>query len=109
MLSSRLLKKSFRGFFNVACEKRGFRCASEIKHIRMCMISPGHPWPGHRLLKRDFQQPAKRPPSWNKPSLATRVAVYAGLAFIHAPVLVIILYAFTTDDRTYSFPLPGVT
>jgi putative spermidine/putrescine transport system permease protein len=28
---------------------------------------------------------------------------------MHVPVLVIILYAFTTDDRTYAFPLPGVT
>src|SRR6185295_12215970 len=47
--------------------------------------------------------------NWNKPSLGARLAAYAGLAFMHVPVLVIILYAFTTDDRTYAFPLPGVT
>ena len=46
---------------------------------------------------------------WNQPSLGARLAAYAGLAFMHLPVLVIILYAFTTDDRTYGFPLPGVT
>lgn len=51
----------------------------------------------------------RRPPSWNTPSISARVAAYAGLAFMHVPVLVIILYAFTTDDRTYAFPLPGVT
>jgi putative spermidine/putrescine transport system permease protein len=28
---------------------------------------------------------------------------------MNLPVLVIVLYAFTTDDRTYAFPLPGVT
>jgi hypothetical protein len=41
-----MLKKASMPFFNVACEKRGFRGAPEIKHMRMCMISPDHPWPG---------------------------------------------------------------
>jgi putative spermidine/putrescine transport system permease protein len=47
--------------------------------------------------------------SWNRPSLAARLAAYLGLAFMHLPVLVIILYAFTTADRTYEFPPPGLT
>ncbi len=47
--------------------------------------------------------------SANRASWATRIGAFAGLAFMHIPVLVIILYAFTTDDRTYAFPLPGVT
>ncbi len=47
--------------------------------------------------------------SANRASWATRIGAFAGLAFMHVPVLVIILYAFTTDDRTYAFPLPGVT
>jgi putative spermidine/putrescine transport system permease protein len=47
--------------------------------------------------------------AWNRASLATRIGAFAGLAFMHIPVLVIILYAFTTDDRTYAFPLPGYT
>lgn len=46
---------------------------------------------------------------WNQAPWSTRIGAYAGLAFLHVPVLVIILYAFTTDDRTYAFPLPGVT
>lgn len=45
----------------------------------------------------------------NRASLGTRIGALAGLAFLNVPVLVIILYAFTTDDRTYAFPLPGVT
>jgi putative spermidine/putrescine transport system permease protein len=47
--------------------------------------------------------------AWNRPSLAARIAAYAGMAFMHVPVLIIILYAFTTEDRTYEFPLPGFT
>jgi putative spermidine/putrescine transport system permease protein len=31
------------------------------------------------------------------------------LLFLHAPVWVIVLYAFTTEDRTYQFPPPGLT
>jgi putative spermidine/putrescine transport system permease protein len=47
--------------------------------------------------------------SHNQASWGTRIGAFAGLAFMHLPVAVIILYAFTTDDRTYDFPLPGVT
>ena len=46
---------------------------------------------------------------WNQASLGARLAAYAGLAFMHLPVLVIVLYAFTTADRTYEFPPPGLT
>src|SRR4029079_9348732 len=42
-------------------------------------------------------------------SMLTRVGAFAGLAFMHIPVLVIILYAFTTEDRSYQFPPPGLT
>ena len=46
---------------------------------------------------------------WNEASLGARLAAYAVLAFMHLPVLVIVLYAFTTADRTYEFPPPGLT
>jgi putative spermidine/putrescine transport system permease protein len=39
----------------------------------------------------------------------SRVTAWAGLAFLHIPVLITILYAFTTEDRTYQFPPPGLT
>jgi len=45
----------------------------------------------------------------NKPSLALRIAFYAGILFLHFPILIILLYAFTTEDRTYQFPPPGLT
>jgi putative spermidine/putrescine transport system permease protein len=47
--------------------------------------------------------------NWNGASLGQKVAAAAGLVFLHAPVWVIVLYAFTTEDRTYQFPPPGLT
>jgi putative spermidine/putrescine transport system permease protein len=46
---------------------------------------------------------------WNQASTGQKVAAFAGLVFMHFPVLIIILYAFTTEDRTYQFPPPGLT
>ena len=37
------------------------------------------------------------------------IAAWAVIAFLHLPVLVIVLYAFASDDRTYTFPPPGLT
>jgi putative spermidine/putrescine transport system permease protein len=45
----------------------------------------------------------------DRASLLTRIGAFAGLAFMHVPVALIILYAFTTEDRTYTFPPPGLT
>jgi len=52
---------------------------------------------------------SQRRPAWQRPSLFTKIAAAAGLVFLHAPVWVIALYAFTTEDRTYQFPPPGLT
>jgi len=46
---------------------------------------------------------------WNRASPGQKLAAGAGLLFLHAPVWVIVLYAFTTEDRTYQFPPPGLT
>jgi putative spermidine/putrescine transport system permease protein len=45
----------------------------------------------------------------SEPSWLLRIGAFAGLAFMHIPVLLIILYAFTTEDRSYQFPPPGLT
>lgn len=37
------------------------------------------------------------------------LAAIGALLFLHVPLLIIFLYAFTTDEATYSFPLPGLT
>ncbi|MEW5986960.1 MAG: ABC transporter permease [Chloroflexota bacterium] len=38
-----------------------------------------------------------------------KVATAAVILFLHGPVGIILLYAFTTDDATFRFPLPGLT
>jgi putative spermidine/putrescine transport system permease protein len=42
-------------------------------------------------------------------SLGLKLATGAGLVFLHFPLFIILLYAFTTEDRTYQFPPPGLT
>ena len=41
--------------------------------------------------------------------LGLKIAAGAGLAFLHLPILLIFLYAFTTEEKTYQFPPPGLT
>ena len=41
--------------------------------------------------------------------LGLSLAAIAGLLFLHVPLLLIFLYAFTTEDRSYQFPPPGYT
>src|SRR4029079_10661737 len=37
------------------------------------------------------------------------LAAIAGLLFLHVPLLLIFLYAFTTEEKSYQFPPPGLT
>ena len=41
--------------------------------------------------------------------LPLRIAAFAGLAFLHLPILLIFLYAFTSEEKTFQFPPPGLT
>ena len=41
--------------------------------------------------------------------LALKLAAAAGLLFLHLPLALIVLYAFTTEDKSYAFPPPGLT
>ena len=45
----------------------------------------------------------------DKPSLGLTLGAIGTLLFLHVPLWIIFLYSFTTDERTYSFPLPGLT
>ena len=42
-------------------------------------------------------------------SWGLKAAAIGGLLFLHLPILLIFLYAFTTEERTYAFPPPGLT
>ena len=41
--------------------------------------------------------------------LGLKIAALGGLLFLHLPILLIFLYAFTTEERSYQFPPPGLT
>jgi putative spermidine/putrescine transport system permease protein len=38
-----------------------------------------------------------------------KLGAAAGLLFLHLPLLLIFLYAFTTEEKTFQFPPPGLT
>jgi putative spermidine/putrescine transport system permease protein len=38
-----------------------------------------------------------------------RAAAVAAMAFLHVPLFFIVLYAFSTEDKSFVFPLPGLT
>lgn len=38
-----------------------------------------------------------------------KIAAGLGLAFMHLPILLIFVYAFTTEDKSYQWPPPGFT
>ncbi|MGC1487387.1 MAG: ABC transporter permease [Albidovulum sp.] len=41
--------------------------------------------------------------------LGLKIAAILGLAFMHLPLLLIFVYAFTTEDKSYQWPPPGLT
>jgi len=41
--------------------------------------------------------------------LALKLAAVAGFLFLHVPLALIVLYAFNTDDKSFSFPPAGFT
>jgi len=45
----------------------------------------------------------------DKAPLGLTIGAIAALLFLHVPMWIIFLYSFTTDEATYSFPLPGLT
>jgi putative spermidine/putrescine transport system permease protein len=48
-------------------------------------------------------------PSAERAPFSLRLAATFVLLFLHIPVWIILLYAFTTDEATYTFPPPGLT
>lgn len=45
----------------------------------------------------------------NLGKFALGTATILGFMFIHIPIIIIIMYAFSTDEKTFQFPLPGFT
>ncbi len=51
----------------------------------------------------------KAKPFGERASWKLKAGAIFALLFLHIPIVIIILYAFTTDDRTFRFPPPGLT
>ena len=47
--------------------------------------------------------------STGKSPFSLKLAATAGLLFLHLPILLIFVYAFTTEDKSYQWPPPGLT
>lgn len=45
----------------------------------------------------------------DRPHFALSLGATLGLLFLHLPILLIFLYAFTTEEKSYQFPPPGLT
>jgi len=52
---------------------------------------------------------SKRKQPGDRASWRLKAGAIFALLFLHVPIVVIILYAFTTDERTFRFPPPGLT
>ena len=49
------------------------------------------------------------PSDSSRAPVALKILAGAGLLFMHLPILLIFVYAFTTEDKTYQWPPPGFT
>jgi putative spermidine/putrescine transport system permease protein len=45
----------------------------------------------------------------DKAGWSLKLAAGAGIAFLHLPLLFILAYAFSTEEKSYQWPLPGLT
>ena len=45
----------------------------------------------------------------SRASWTLKLLAAGGLAFLHLPLLLILVYAFSTEDKSYQFPPPGLT
>lgn len=48
-------------------------------------------------------------PGAARSSLSLKLATLGGVLFLHLPLALIILYAFSSEDKSYVFPPPGLT
>ena len=58
-------------------------------------------------MRSERMVPISRPATGASTGL--KLAVWGGLLFLHLPLLLIILYAFSSEDKSYIFPPPGLT
>jgi putative spermidine/putrescine transport system permease protein len=60
-------------------------------------------------MRSSFQARSAAAGVGGRPSWALTLGALGVLLFLHLPFLIILLYAFTTDEAAYTFPPPGLT
>ena len=63
----------------------------------------------HAAAPRKRQKGAAPRDPGTRAGWTLKIAAIAGLLFLNVPILFIVLYAFSTDDKSFQFPLPGLT
>ena len=58
-------------------------------------------------MQSDSTQKVSRPV--RGASVGLKLAVWSGVLFLHIPLALIVLYAFSSEDKSYVFPPPGLT
>src|SRR5512147_2149730 len=61
------------------------------------------------MQSRVLTTPGKQNEGGGRSPAGLTAAAIAVLLFLHLPLWIILLYAFTTDAATFSFPPPGLT
>ena len=44
-----------------------------------------------------------------RPGIGLRAAALGGMLFLHVPIAIIVLYAFSSESKSFVFPIPGFT
>jgi putative spermidine/putrescine transport system permease protein len=61
------------------------------------------------MLATNRKSKIQNPKSDTRAPFLLTLAMLGGVLFLHFPFAIILLYCFTTDDRSYTFPPPGLT
>ncbi|HWO25541.1 MAG TPA: ABC transporter permease [Kofleriaceae bacterium] len=67
---------------------------------------PASPAPGKRAARR---RRAHRPDGSPRAPWPLRIAAWCGLLFLHVPIVLLVMYAFNTEESAFSFPPKGFT
>lgn len=63
-------------------------------------------------MQRTMSRPARATPGTAdapRAGIGLRAAAFAAMLFLNVPLLIIFLYAFTTEEASFTFPPPGLT
>lgn len=60
-------------------------------------------------MRSETKHPGGKATAGTNAPLGLRLMALGGILFLHVPLLFILLYAFSSDEKTFQFPPPGLT